>query len=295
VTGAADDRTFVLAAQAQVSHLTDSQIDRLARSNPQQLNRYEGPAIRFYVLRIGPAGRTARLRALPALDVPAGHLLTGMALSPDGTRLAVNISPTTTVVDRHYRSGLQVLNLVTGAHRSWSNPAFIGPGSTYYGAAGVAAGSLAWTADDRTISFISNLKYHNVIRLLNVSAPGASLLANSRIAPAVRIWKQTWRAGFVTPDGKAIIGIREYTKREPAGNEDTYQDLVRSSATTTAGPTILNHLFFASNSYEQVLWASGSGQTVVVTGARPGATAGIVQGHRYTRIPWSASILTAAW
>jgi hypothetical protein len=293
VAGAADDRTFVLAAQAKARHLTWKQSDGLAHSDPQQLIRDLSPAIRFYVLRIDPAGRASPLKALPTLDITAAHGLTGMALSPDGTQLALIVTPTPIATAGPYLSGLQVLNLVTGARRSWTNPGYIGPG--YGDIAPVAVGSLAWTADGRTISFISNLGYHNVIRLLNVSAPGPSLLANSRIVPAVRIFKQDWRAGFVTPDGKTIIGIREYTKPEPPGIFNNFQDLVRFSAAVSAAPSVLSHRYFTGNNDEQVLWSSSSGQTVVVTGARPGATAGIVHGHRYTRIPWSASILTAAW
>jgi hypothetical protein len=216
-----------------------------------------------------------------------------MALSPDGTQLALIVTPTPIATAGPYRSGLQVFNVATGAHRSWSNPGYIGPG--FGDIPPVAVGSLAWTADGRTISLISNLGYHNVVRLLDVSAPGSSLLANSRIVPAVRIWKQDWRAGFVTPDGKTIIGIRQYIKPEPPGDFDNFQDLVRFSATVSAAPTVLNHRYFEGSNDEQVLWSSSTGQTVVVTGARPGATAGIIHGHRYTRIPWSASILSAAW
>jgi hypothetical protein len=290
VTGAADDRTFVLAAQATARHLTEKQTERLGNS---ELIRDFNPGIRFYVLRIDRAGRASPLRALPALDITAGHGLTGIALSPDGTQLALNVTPVPFPAGGPYLSGLQVLNLVTGAHRSWSNPGYIGP---EFGAVPpVAVGSLAWTADGRTISFISNFKYHNVIRLLNVSTPGSSLLANSRVVPAVRIRKQTWRAGFITPDGKTIIGIRQYLKPEPPGFWDNFQDLVRFSADASAAPSVLNHRHFEDNNDEQVLWSSSSGQTVIVTGARPGATAGIIHGHRYTRIPWSASILTAAW
>jgi hypothetical protein len=289
VAGAANDRTFVLVAQKQAPHLTEKQTSRMTN---RQVFRDENPASRFYALRIGTAGRGAQLKALPALDMPAGDTLFGMALSPDGTRLAVNAGP----AGFEFQSSLKVFDLVTGTHRSWSNPGFIGPTSDAYSkVAQPAVGSLAWTADNRTLSFIGYAKYHNEVRLLHVSAPGPSLLANSQFVPATRIGQHmNWRTGFITPDGKTIIGVTSYLKKEPVGIWDTWQDLVRYSATTGAGPTALVHHRIGNN-YEQVLWASSSGQTLVVTGARPGATAGIFHGHRYTRIPWSASILTAAW
>jgi hypothetical protein len=44
-----------------------------------------------------------------------------------------------------------------------------------------------------------------------------------------------------------------------------------------------------------VLWTSGLGRVLVIAGARPGASAGIFHGDRYTPIRWSAGILAAAW
>jgi len=57
---------------------------------------------------------------------------------------------------------------------------------------------------------------------------------------------------------------------------------------------VLSHLRIHAG-YEQVLWTSGSGRVLVIAGARPGASAGIFHGDRYTAIPWSAGILAAAW
>ena len=74
VTGAADDRTFVLSAQG-----------------PQPSVVPPFPAQRFFLLRIDPAaqaGARMTLTALPAADVPAGNGIRDMALSPDGTHLA---------------------------------------------------------------------------------------------------------------------------------------------------------------------------------------------------------------
>ena len=74
VTGAADDRTFVLSAQG-----------------PQPSVVPPFPAQRFFLLRIDPAaqaGARMTLTALPAGDVPAGNGIREMALSPDGTHLA---------------------------------------------------------------------------------------------------------------------------------------------------------------------------------------------------------------
>ena len=79
VTGAADDRTFVLSAQGP---------------EPSVVPPF--PAQRFFLLPIDPAARAGArmtLTALPAGDVPAGNGIREMALSPDGTHLAAGQGP----------------------------------------------------------------------------------------------------------------------------------------------------------------------------------------------------------
>ena len=79
VTAAADNRTFVLAAQ---------ELARLPLRTP--------PATRFFLLRIDPASRVpasrAQLTPLPIPEQP-GQAVTGVALSPDAARLAVPAGP----------------------------------------------------------------------------------------------------------------------------------------------------------------------------------------------------------
>ena len=79
VTAAADNRTFVLAAQ---------ELARLPLRTP--------PATRFFLLRIDPASRLpasrAQLTPLPIPEQP-GRAVTGLALAPDATRLAVTAGP----------------------------------------------------------------------------------------------------------------------------------------------------------------------------------------------------------
>ena len=63
---------------------------------------------------------------------------------------------------------------------------------------------------------------------------------------------------------------------------------------TGKASAILNHLRIYAG-YEQVPWTSGLGRVLVIAGTRPGASAGIFHGDRYTPIRWSAGILAAAW
>jgi hypothetical protein len=64
----------------------------------------------------------------------------------------------------------------------------------------------------------------------------------------------------------------------------------------TGRVTVLNDLnILAGYEYEQVLYASATGNVLVVTGARRGHSAGILRGNSYTPIPWSPHTVTAAW
>jgi hypothetical protein len=64
----------------------------------------------------------------------------------------------------------------------------------------------------------------------------------------------------------------------------------------TGRVTVLNDLnVLAGYQYEQVMYVSPDGGTLVVSGARRGNTAGILRGDRYTPLPWSTDIAIAAW
>ena len=161
VTAAADHRTFVLAAQ----HLARLPVNA-------------APASRFFVLRIDPASQTeaewARLMPLPIPEQSPGPALFDLALSPDATRLAVTAGPFTA-------AALHVFTLASGAERVWDGPKVgpaFGPGAMH--------GSLSWAADGRTLALISfgAEPWENGVRLLDTTAPGDSLLANSQLVLA---------------------------------------------------------------------------------------------------------------
>ena len=90
VTAAGDDQTFVLA------------LFSLARGT------------RFYALRITGGGRSARLTPLAIRPLPARAAVDSVALTPDGTRLAV-------AIQTGGRDGkVEVITLATGAVRTWT-------------------------------------------------------------------------------------------------------------------------------------------------------------------------------
>jgi hypothetical protein len=287
VTAAADDRTFVLVAEEKL--------------NPPPLNRqYQEkypigyyPASRFFILHIDPGAGTSRARAslqpLPAAFIPANNEVHGMALSPDGASLAAVIGAQLGL----YGTRLSVFNLASGTSRTWSFKAcsrcFPSGGGLGYG--GTNVDDLSWTADGRYLAFIgpggASLQAPSGVRLLDTSAPGTNLLADSK--PVVG-GGPSWRGAIITPDGRTVVAIEELASQQ------VREQLVKFSAATGRETATLNNLNVQGMvGYEQVLYTNATGNMLVVSYARVGMTAGILHGDTYTPIPWTPQTSTAAW
>jgi hypothetical protein len=274
VTAADDDRTFVLAA-VQLTPLPYTQ----------------APPTGFFLLRIDPANpdptARARLTRLPITVQPQGAGVSGLALSPDGTKLAIaealiGAPP-----------ALHVVTLATGAERVWAattgGPTF-GPGTT--------GEPLSWAQDERTLAFVSA---GTQVRLLNTAAAGSSLPASSRLvvsAPPGDL-APYWQQVMITGDGQTIIAVIEIDAKA------VRQELVTFSARTGKLLHVLNLIpVYGNYNYERVLWASRTGQVLIVSGTQPGttvgslgtgATAGVLSHGHFSPIPWSDRTFAAAW
>jgi hypothetical protein len=273
LSGAADDRTFVLAA-VQLTPLPYTQ----------------APPAGLFLLRIDPASPVpsarARLNPLP-ITVPQGAGVSGLALSPDGTKLAIAEAPIGAP------PALQVVTLATRAERVWAatrgGPTF-GPGTT--------GEPLSWARDERTLAFVSA---GTQVRLLDTAAAG-SLPASSRLvvsAPPGDL-APYWEQVMITPDGQTIIAV---IQEDTEGNT-VRQELVTFSARTGKLLHVLNQIPTYGDNPEQVLWASPSGQALIVSGTQPGATvaypnlgatADVLSQGRFAPIPWSNRTFAAAW
>jgi len=169
VTGAADDRTFVVGA--------------LPYSPSSESTA--APAESWYLLRLTPGSTpVARLTRLP---IPDGYDVTGAAVSPDGTALAV-ASRNSGLGEKQLATGsplLTVYSLATGAVlRHWDTRTgqitAANQGSAAYGLTGIAT-TLRWTPDGRDIAFGWN---GSEIRLISATAAGADLVK----ASTLRAW-----------------------------------------------------------------------------------------------------------
>jgi hypothetical protein len=162
------------------------------------LSLFSFPRTRFYWLRISAHGRSARLTALNAAPLPAGDSADGIAVSPDGSKLAVAIQ----------RSGGQhgavtVVSLATGVARTWTT-----------GRPGIPAG-VSW-ADGRRLGFFwegNAAVQRNGAALrasglweLDTAAPGHALLSGRRILPIVT-GGDTVQYAQLTTAGTAIAAV----------------------------------------------------------------------------------------
>jgi hypothetical protein len=179
MAAAGDDRTFVVGAAPQSGDLLRTE--------------------RLYVIRLTPGA--AHFAALRALPIPAPRLswdYVSMALSRDGTMLAV-MAETTQV---------RIYSMATGALvRSWtvSSSGSSGP---------PAVSLLSWTSDGRRLAFSASELGPNAsveVRLLQVYHPGHDLLADSRVV----LTASSFDCGLVSGDGKTVLCGGSVPVREP--------------------------------------------------------------------------------
>ncbi len=191
ISAAADDRTFVLAAQKLEP----------VKSGPGPQPVPQAPATRFFRLRIDPGGRhPAVLKKLGIPGIPAGgfSLPGSIALSPSGTRLAVQIN------DPHLRqqpTGIKVFDLTTGKSGTWYVPLRLATASP-------ALSSPVWDAGDRYLAVMvatkSNRCRLSCVELLDTSRPGVfppKPLFHTTAIPAY----VDWNTLLVSPDGSRLV------------------------------------------------------------------------------------------
>jgi hypothetical protein len=299
VTAAADDRTFILVAEEK-------------NNPPDQPARYYPPS-RFFLLRIDPAaaspGARVSLRALPAGYIPANNEVHDLALSPDGTLLAADVGYIG-------NSQLLVFNLATGTRRTWSFKLCgqCSPSSGGLGFGGMNADALSWTADGRHLAFVAPLTSTATVgpgsssytpppvRLLDVSAPGPNLLANSKV---VLTWphgagKQlgpAWRGVIITPDGRTVVFLEQLVTYRPNGGIKSVRTLLARASVATGKVTAVYRNLKPAGQFQQVMYTNATGRALVVYyfGLGYGTHVGILRGNQFTPIPWNPHTVTAAW
>ncbi len=297
-TGAADDRTFVLAAQnlSGNSGLCDGTSLLLAQFDPTD--------------------RGVTLTPLPAGEFPAASRVDAIALSPDGTKLAVAladgqpcsaaamVSPLPGPVNAATApEQVRVYSLPSGAVKTWQSAPLwdvsgqVGPRAmswtwggmlafNYPGAAGGRRGQGLW--------------------LLNTNAPGGSLLAHSRFSVSAYISQEAhvspglagrwaWASdGMVTPDGRTVVAPIERHQERAGVTGAAFAEFAAGTGAEVGvrwpDEQPARNPFFVP--YYSVDWSNSSGRVLVVAApATRGGSAskrsvfGVLSGDRFTPIP----------
>jgi hypothetical protein len=296
VTGATDDRTFVLDAQRQVVGPTVHW--------PGQ------PA--FYLLRLSAAGAEESFTRLTIPALPKGTAVTGLALSPDGSKLAVEVDS-----GNNGQPGLlaiRVYTLSTGAFRGWSTHGSddpVDPGG-FTGSGVDGSQTISWAADSRTLAFDWGNQSFIGVRLLDTTASGDNLIADSRLAvieanltsqgggrPGPPFMSkdnisQCVTDGIISLDGSAIVC--GYTTNMEG--RETTTGFIRYATTTGKAAAVLGVYKFQGQEPGDIslYWVNSTGEILIGGILTPsGIRVGVINSERFTPLPATAGLGAAAW
>lgn len=187
VTATADDRSFIISAYRDQS--------------PDNVGG--GFDVRLFRLGISADGKPGQLTELAAAPLRT-ETTQGIALSPNGKLLAVSL--THEPLGPNYIGTIEVINLATGATRTWSAPA---GRNQYY-----VPGPPSWVNGNRMVAFtwlrttaggISSVP--EGVRLLDTAAPGNNLADAKLVVPTGADAAGSIESALITPDGRDVLVV----------------------------------------------------------------------------------------
>lgn len=217
VTGAADDRMFVLDAV----QLTGNPVGFLSATQQRT----------WYLLRIRPGATPVQTMTPLDFPLPSGADVNGVALSPDGTKLAV-LYQVASSGDGFPYSGpftLGIYSVTTGAAlRSWTGT------DPYHGSYASSSGNglpdpnanLTWTSDGQRLAFAFSSSRGPAsvsLREVNLAAPGGNLFTGSTVVATVAQSVSNARSSVwceslgITGDGRSAVCGADLPKTPPVG------------------------------------------------------------------------------
>ena len=273
LTAAADDRTFVVAAE----------------QFPVQQFSPSANTVAWYLVRLTPgSAHPVTLTRLPIPGEPAGTQVSAIALAPDGSELAV-MSQQNVWLPKTGPLTIRLYSLATGTYvRTWTvdTKGFPAGFGWYWGRYSNTA--LTWLTGGHTLTVMYGINnsgsgppftygFTNVtIRTVDADSPSGNLLAISKVL--FRLPNGVGRAGTdcdsvqLTGDGKTVLC------GEDAGNtlkrSTAYAPKFAAYSVATGKPRLLYQLPGAYGiGLADVLWASPTGSTLL--------------GSVYTKATWS--------
>lgn len=293
VAGAADGRTFVLDEQRSIMG--------------GQVRWVGQPA--FYLLRLTASGTEESFTRLAVPAIPKGTVVSGLALSPDGSKLAINVDSGGWPQARLMK--IMTYTLATGAFRSWTTSGMTNPEAPFgFTGSGVdGAQSISWTADSRTLAFGAVSKSYIGVRLLDTAAGGTDLMADSRLAvieqkfgnhgpnprnaaPPYYFYSCDTNA-MITMDGSAIVcGYSTST-----GNTTT-MGFARFSTVTGKMNHVAGLVHFKGQAPTGIslYWVNSTGKIAIGTSETAGGgRVGVMNGDTFTPLPGVTGLKAIAW
>ena len=296
VTGAADDRTFVLDAQRQVMGPTVLW--------PQQP--------KFYLLKLTASGAEKSFTRLALPTLPKGVSVTGLALSPDGSKLAVEVD--TQINENPGLLEIRVYTLATGAYRTWFTNGSTDPEDSggFTGSGVDGAATISWGADGTTLAFDwQNQANETGVRLLDTAASGDNLITDSRLAATE--FTLTAKSPPMSPpdyispcvtdaimsaDGSSVVCGYDTGTLRSANSYRTTTGFIRYSTKTGKPAQVYGVSTFNGQSGGDisVWWTNATGKTLIGgIGTPSGIRVGVITGQTFTPLPGSAGLGTVAW
>ena len=261
VAGAADDRTFVLAA-------------RTVPARPGT-----GTPIKLYRAVYHPAKSAVTLTALPIPQIPAADRLDGLALSPSGTSLAVGVS---TSEGMGGRQQLRVYSLPGGAVKVWQQtPSPVFTFQLSFSQTGLLAFNWAGRPAPGTW-------------LLRTGTSGGELTGNGRLAVPAVLGRYSVAGGVLSGDGSIITAVAATALPGRHGGSKIVPVQFRAKIMQFAAQsgrairTLLTWPYTGIWPDASVIWSSSSGDVLVVQAwSRSGGhiVIGVLHGSRLTPIP----------
>jgi hypothetical protein len=291
VAGAADGRTFVLDEQRSIVGGSVTWVGQPT----------------FYLLRLTASGTEESLTRLAVPAIPNGTVVSGLALSPDGRKLAVDVDSGSWPQAR--LTEIMTYTLATGAFRSWTTSGVTNPDAPFgFTGSGVdGAQSISWTADSTLAFGVENSSYVGV-RLLDTAAGGADLMADSRLVVEQNFMDRGQRLRNAAPpyyfvscitdamismDGSAIVcgystsigktttmGFAQYSTR--TGKMNHVVGLVHFEGRAPIGISLY--------------WVNSTGQIAIGTSETTGGgRVGVMNGDTFTPLPGVTGFAAIAW
>jgi hypothetical protein len=263
VTGSADGRTYILAAA----------------SAPLPEGNLSASPVGWYLLRVAQgSGDRVRLTRLSIPGQPAGTAVSGIALSPDGSQLAVMFQNGTYGINAETGPlTLRIYSVPSGrVVRTWNAATKFPAGYGWYWGR-VSNSSITWLADGHTLAFdygvltgengppLGGVFSPQSIRTLDLARPGHALLADSKVVLSIKGRSiPECNTLQITADGKAAFCGRDggnWVQRSAANDPEVFEYSI-----ATGKPRLVYRFTGAWElGVADVLWASPTGSTLVIS------------------------------